>query len=211
MVPYTRIYQASTSELYGLVQEIPQKETTPFYPRSPYACAKLYGYWIIKNYREAYNMFAVSGILFNHESPLRPERFVTQKIVMAAARIASGDTRRLQLGNLEIHRDWGWAPEYVEVMWKMLQHERPDDYVIATGRTVSLEYFVQKTFEQFDLDWRQHVQLDVNLLRPSDIRFGSADASFAAKQLGWQARFDVDFVIADMCKAAQGLPTPEVP
>jgi GDPmannose 4,6-dehydratase len=203
-----RFYNASSSECFGDTGTETASERTPFRPRSPYAVAKVCGHNLVTNYREAYQLFACNGILFNHESPLRPERFVTQKIVMAAARIASGDPRRLQLGNLEIHRDWGWAPEYVEVMWKMLQHDRPDDYVIATGRTVSLEYFVQKTFKQFGLDWRQHVQQDVTLLRPSDIRFGSADASFAATQLGWQACFDVDFVISEMCKAAQNLSTP---
>jgi GDPmannose 4,6-dehydratase len=146
-------------------------------------------------------MHASTGILFNHESPLRPERFVTRKIVMAACRIAAGDRAPLRLGNLDIHRDWGWAPEYVEVMWRMLQQDQPDDYVIATGRTASLQYFVEKVFEHFGLRWQSHVEQDPGLLRPSDVRYGAADASFAAAQLGWRAAHDVDYVVENMCRA----------
>ena len=147
-------------------------------------------------------MHACTGILFNHESPLRPERFVTQKIVRAASRIAAGDAGKLTLGNLDIHRDWGWAPEYVEAMWQMLQQDDPVDLVIATGRSVSLEYFVAAAFCAFGLDWRQHVQQDRALLRPSDIKYGAADATLAHQRLGWKATMDVDRVVAEMCRAA---------
>ena len=153
------------------------------------------------NYRDAYGLFACTGILFNHESPLRPERFVTQKIVRTAARIANGSANKLRLGNLDIHRDWGWAPEYVEAMWLMLQQDQADDFVIATGRTVSLEYFVEKTFTHFGLDWREHVESDKLLLRPSDIQFGSGSPAKAKQLLGWQSTLDVDGVISNMCSA----------
>jgi GDPmannose 4,6-dehydratase len=196
-----RFYNAGSSECFGDTGTTAANESTPFRPRSPYAVAKACAHNLVANYRQAYGLFACTGILFNHESPLRPERFVTQKIVAAARRIAAGDTAPLKLGNLDIHRDWGWAPEYVEVMWHMLQQERADDYVIATGRTASLEYFVQKAFEYFKLDWRRHVETDPGLLRPSDIRHGAADATYVAKQMGWRAAHDVDFVIEQMCKA----------
>ena len=158
---------------------------------------------MVANYREAYGLRACTGILFNHESPIRFERFVTQKIVRAAARIASGKLERLQLGRLDIYRDWGWAPEYVEVMWRMLQQDRLDDFVIATGRSVSLEYFVEQAFAYMNLRWRDHVDLNDALLRPTDIRHGSADPSHAARQLGWRAQHDVDYVISEMCKSAR--------
>lgn len=196
-------YNAGSSECFGDTGGIPATEATPFRPRSPYAIAKTSAHNLVANYREAYGLRACTGILFNHESPLRPERFVTQKIVRAAARIAAGHAERLQLGRLDIYRDWGWAPEYVEVMWRMLQQDQLDDFVIATGRSVSLEYFVQQTFACMNLRWRDHVDLDDSLLRPTDIRHGSADPSHAARQLGWKAKHDVDYVISDMCQAAR--------
>lgn len=198
-----RLYNASSSECFGDTGTEVANEQTPFRPRSPYAVAKVCGHNLITNYREAYQLFACNGILFNHESPLRPERFVTQKIVMAAARIAAGDRRRLRLGNLEIHRDWGWAPEYVEVMWRMLQQERPDDYVIATGRTVSLQYFVERAFAHFDLDWKAHTEQDPQLLRPSDIRYGAGNPTRAREKLGWQSTCDVDGVVDALCASAR--------
>ncbi len=196
-------YNAGSSECFGNTDDIPATETTPFRPRSPYAIAKTSAHNLVANYREAYGLRACTGILFNHESPLRSERFVTQKIARAAARIAIGQTERLQLGRLDIYRDWGWAPEYVEVMWRMLQQERFDDFVIATGRSVSLEYFVEQVFSCMNLRWRDHVDLNDSLLRPTDIRYGSADPARAALQLGWRAQFDVDFVISEMCKSAR--------
>ena len=196
-----RFYNAGSSECFGDTAGHPATEATPFRPRSPYAVAKVCAHNLVANYRDAYRMHASTGILFNHESPLRPERFVTRKIVMAACRIAAGDRAPLRLGNLDIHRDWGWAPEYVEVMWRMLQQDRPDDYVIATGRTSSLQYFVQKAFEYFGLHWQSHIEQDPNLLRPSDVRYGAADASFASAQLGWRAAHDVDYVVEKMCQA----------
>lgn len=194
-----RFYNAGSSECFGDVGDIAADESTSFKPRSPYAVAKSSAHWMVSNYREAYDLFACTGILFNHDSPLRPERFVTQKIVRAASRIASGRGEKLRLGNLHIHRDWGWAPDYVEAMWLMLQQEKPDDFVIATGRTVSLEYFVEKTFAHFDLDWKLHVESDPSLLRPSDIRFGRANPAKAAGILGWRSHLDVDGVIEKMC------------
>jgi GDPmannose 4,6-dehydratase len=201
-----RLYNAGSSECFGDTGTSPANESTPFRPRSPYAVAKACAHNLVANYRDAYGLFACTGVLFNHESPLRPDRFVSQKIVRAASRIAAGDTTPLRLGNLDIHRDWGWAPDYVEVMWRMLQHSVADDYVIATGRTVSLEYFVQRAFAHFGLEWRRYVEQDQGLLRPSDIRYGAADASRAARKLGWQARHDVDAVITEMCCAASAIP-----
>lgn len=207
-----RLYNAGSSECFGDTGNRPATESTPFLPRSPYAVAKVCAHNLIANYREAYRMHACTGILFNHESPLRPERFVTQKIVRAACRIANGSRESLLLGNLDVHRDWGWAPEYVEVMWTMLQQEQAQDFVIATGRSVSLEYFVARAFESVGLDWRRHVRLDSTLLRPSDIRYGSADPSRASHLLGWQAKRQVDDVIDAMCRAAEadlrGTPPP---
>lgn len=198
-----RLYNAGSSECFGDTGTQPATEATPFQPRSPYAVAKACAHNLVANYREAYRMHACTGILFNHESPLRPERFVTQKIVRAACRIANGSGESLLLGNLNIHRDWGWAPEYVEMMWLMLQQEQPQDYVIATGRSVSLKYFVARAFESVGLEWRQHVRLDSTLLRPSDIQYGSADPSRASHLLGWQAKYQVDDVINAMCRAAE--------
>ena len=198
-----RFYNAGSSECFGDTGSQPATEATPFQPRSPYAVAKACAHNLVANYREAYRMHACTGILFNHESPLRPERFVTQKIVRAACRIANGSGESLSLGNLDIHRDWGWAPEYVEAMWLMLQQEQAQDCVIATGRSVSLEYFVARVFESVGLEWRKHVRLDSTLLRPSDIRYGSADPSRASQLLGWRATRQVDDVINAMCEAAQ--------
>ena len=197
-----RFYNAGSSECFGDTGTAVASEATPFRPRSPYAVAKSCAQNLVSNYREAYKLFACTGILFNHESPLRPTHFVTQKIVRSAARIAAGSNERLRLGNIEIHRDWGLASEYVEAMWAMLQRDEPEDFVIATGRTVSLAHFVQNTFAFFDLDWAQYVALDPSLLRPSDIRYGAADPTLARERLGWSARSDVDDVIHHMCRAA---------
>lgn len=198
-----RFYSAGSSECFGdAPRDVAVDEHTPFRPRSPYAVAKVCAHNLVSNYREAYRLFVCTGILFNHESPLRPERFVTQKIVQAACRIAHGSDEVLRMGNLDIHRDWGWAPDYVEAMWRMLQQPEPADFVVATGRTVSLRYFVERAFEWFKLDWQQHVEQDPALLRPSDIRFGAADPSRAYDVLGWKARHDVDHVIDKMCRHA---------
>lgn len=197
-----RFYNAGSSECFGDTGSQRANEDTPFRPRSPYAVAKVCAHNLVANYREAYGLFACTGILFNHESPLRPARFVTQKIIQSACRIAADSGETLQLGNLDIHRDWGWAPDYVRAMWLMLQADEPHDFVIATGRTVSLAYFVEKAFGYFGLDWRAHVRTDASLLRPSDIERGAADASRAAQQLGWTARYSVDDVIQAMCRAA---------
>ncbi len=197
-----RFYSAGSSECFGDTGVAPATEASPFRPRSPYAVAKACAHNLVANYREAYHLYACTGILFNHESPLRSERFVTQKIVSAACRIAHGAGEKLLLGNLDIHRDWGWAPEYVEAMWLMLQQDGPEDVVIATGRTVSLEYFAARAFGYFGLDWKQHVQTNPALLRPSDIRYGAASPTRAAASLGWRAGADVDTVIDRLCAAA---------
>jgi GDPmannose 4,6-dehydratase len=198
-----KLYSAGSSECFGDTGTLRATESTPFRPRSPYAVAKACAHNLVANYREAYGMHASTGILFNHESPLRPVRFVTQKIVRSAASIAQGKASALTLGNLDIHRDWGWAPEYVEAMWHMLQQPEPGDCVIATGRTASLEEFVALAFSHFGLDWRQHVRHDATLLRPSDIRFGAADPSLARDRLGWQARVTLEECVARMCRAAE--------
>ena len=198
-----RLYNAGSSECFGDTGTTPANEDTPFRPRSPYAVAKVCAHNLVANYRDAYRIYGCTGILFNHESPLRPARFVTQKIVQAAARIAAGSTETLQLGNLAIYRDWGWAPEYVQAMWLMLQQDDPTDFVIATGRTVSLSYFVEKAFAHFDLDWHDYVQTDDTLLRPSDIAYGAGDPGLAAKLLGWAAQRDVDGAITAMCLDAR--------
>ena len=183
-----KFYQASSSEMFGKVQEIPQRETTPFYPRSPYGVAKLYAHWIAVNYREAYNLFACSGILFNHESPRRGETFVTRKITKAAARIKLGLQQDLYLGNLDAKRDWGYAGDYVEAMWLMLQQEEPDDYVIATGETYTVREFLEVAFGYLDLDWKRHVKIDPKYYRPTEVDLLIGDASKAKKQLGWQPK-----------------------
>ena len=200
-----RLFNAGSSECFGDTRGTPANEDTPFRPLSPYAVAKVCAQNLVTNYRTAYGLFACTGILFNHESPLRPERFVTQKIVHGAAAIAAAKGGELKLGNLDISRDWGWAPEYVEVMWRMLQEPTPDDFVIATGRTVSLEYFVSRVFQNFDLDWRKHVSVDDALRRPSDIHIGAANPGKAAAALGWKAQFDVDQVIDAMCSASRAI------
>ncbi|HEV2642064.1 MAG TPA: GDP-mannose 4,6-dehydratase [Candidatus Elarobacter sp.] len=196
-----RFYSAGSGEVFGDTNGAPATETTRFAPRSPYAVAKAASYWQVTNYREAYNLFACTGILFNHESPLRPERFVTRKIVAAAARIAAGSAERLMLGNIDIERDWGWAPEYVEAMWLMLQQDRAEDYVIATGVTKPLREFVAAAFACFDLDWRQHVRTDDSLLRPADIHHGAADPTKARTALGWTARSHLADVVRMMADA----------
>lgn len=197
-----RLYNAGTSECFGDTGYERANESTAFHPKSPYAVAKASAHQLIATYRESYGLYACTGILFNHESPLRLERFVTQKIVRSAARIALGSSQKLQLGNLDINRDWGWAPEYAEAMWLMLQQDRADDFVIATGETVSLQYFVERAFQYFDLDWRQHVVSAPGLQRPSDIRMGRADPSKAKTVLGWSAKTHVDGVVDLMCAAA---------
>jgi GDPmannose 4,6-dehydratase len=182
-----KVYHAGSSECFGDTQGEPATESTPFYPMSPYAVAKSSAYWLVNNYREAYRLFACTGILFNHESALRPERFVTQKIVRAVKRIAQGSTEKLKLGRLDIARDWGWAPEYVEAMWLMLQQEKPHDFVIATGVTMSLEEFVQVAFAEAGLNWRHYVEQDPTLFRPTDLAMGRADPAKADRELGWKA------------------------
>jgi GDPmannose 4,6-dehydratase len=196
-----KFYQASSSELYGLVQETPQKETTPFYPRSPYACAKAYAFYMVRNYREAYGFFACNGILFNHESPRRGETFVTRKITRAATRISQGLQEKLFLGNLEARRDWGYAPEYVEAMWLMLQQEKPDDYVIATGETHSVKEFVEEVFGLLGLDWRKYVELDRNYLRPTEVDTLLGDSSKAEKKLGWRPQVSFKDLVRIMVEA----------
>jgi GDPmannose 4,6-dehydratase len=182
----TRFYQASSSEMYGKVAETPQTERTPFHPRSPYACAKVYSFWQTINYREAYNLFACNGILFNHESPRRGETFVTRKITRAATRIKEGLQERLYLGNLEARRDWGFAGDFVEAIWRILQQDQPDDFVIATGETHSVREFVEAVFSLLDLDWRQYVEIDPRYFRPSEVDLLLGDATKARKELDWR-------------------------
>jgi GDPmannose 4,6-dehydratase len=184
----TKFYQASSSELFGKVQEVPQRETTPFYPRSPYACAKLYAYWITVNYREAYNLYACNGILFNHESPRRGETFVTRKITKAIASIKYGLQNKLYLGNLDSKRDWGFAGDYVEAMWLMLQQDNPEDYVIATGETYSVRQFLEEAFGYAGLDWQKYVEIDKRYFRPTEVDLLIGDASKAKKILGWEPK-----------------------
>jgi GDPmannose 4,6-dehydratase len=183
-----RFYQASSSEMYGKVVETPQNESTPFYPRSPYGCAKLYSHWQTVNYREAYNLFACSGILFNHESPRRGETFVTRKITRAATRIKLGLQGKLYLGNLDAKRDWGFAGDYVEAMWLMLQQDKADDYVIATGQTYSVREFLDEVFGHLDLDWNKYVEIDPKYYRPTEVDLLLGDASKALKVLGWKPK-----------------------
>ncbi len=211
-----RIYQASTSELYGEVQEVPQTETTPFYPRSPYGVAKLYGYWIIKNYRESYGMYACSGILFNHESPRRGETFVTRKITMGLSKISCGLQDVLLLGNLNAKRDWGHAKDYVEAMWLMLQQDSPEDYVIATGNQYSVREFVEKSANYFGMNivWqgegqdevgidkntgREVIKVDHKYFRPAEVESLLGDATKAKEQLGWEPKISFDELVEDMC------------
>jgi len=184
----TKYYQAGSSEMFGKVQEVPQKETTPFYPRSPYAVAKVYAHWITVNYRESYNIFACNGILFNHESPRRGETFVTRKVTRAVARILVGLEDEIYMGNLDSKRDWGYAKEYVEAMWLMLQQDKPDDYVIATGETHSVQEFVEEAFKLVGLDWQKYVKFDKRYLRPAEVDVLKGDASKAHKKLGWKPK-----------------------
>ena len=184
----TRFYQASSSEMYGKVVETPQTETTPFHPRSPYACAKVFSYWQTVNYREAYNMFAVNGILFNHESPRRGETFVTRKITRAATRIKEGLQEKLFLGNLDAKRDWGFAGDYVEAMWLMLQAKEPQDYVIATGETHSVREFLDEVFGHLGMDWSKYVEVDPRYFRPAEVDLLLGDATKARKELGWSPK-----------------------
>jgi len=183
-----RFYQASSSEMYGMVREIPQKETTPFYPRSPYGCAKVYSFWVTVNYRESYGLHASNGILFNHESPRRGETFVTRKITRAVAHIKAGLQDKLFLGNLDAKRDWGYAKEYVEAMWLMLQQPKPDDYVVATGETHSVREFLELAFAHAGLHWKKYVKLDARYLRPSEVDILIGDYSKARRKLGWKPK-----------------------
>ncbi len=193
-----RFYQASSSEMFGRVAEIPQRETTPFHPRSPYACAKVYSHWQTVNYREAYGLFASSGILFNHESPRRGETFVTRKITRAAARIKCGLQEKLWLGNLDARRDWGFAGDYVEAMWLMLQMETADDYVIATGETHSVREFLDEAFGRLDLDWNDHVEIDPRYYRPAEVDILVGDSSKARKALDWEPKVSFEELVALM-------------
>ncbi|MGN6626560.1 MAG: GDP-mannose 4,6-dehydratase, partial [Tepidisphaeraceae bacterium] len=184
----TRFYQASRSEMYGKVVETPQKETTPFYPRSPYACAKVYSFWQTLNYREAYDLYACNGILFNHESPRRGETFVTRKITRAAGRIKEGLQKKLYLGNLDAKRDWGFAGDYVEAMWLMLQQDKAEDFVIATGETYSVRQFLDEVFKHLDLDWHDYVETDPRYLRPTEVDLLLGDPTKAKQKLGWKPK-----------------------
>jgi GDPmannose 4,6-dehydratase len=199
--PEARFYQASSSEMFGKVRESPQKESTPFYPRSPYGVAKAYGHFITVNYRESYGLFACSGILFNHESPRRGLEFVTRKITHTAARIRLGLARELRLGNLDARRDWGFAGDYVRAMWLMLQAPQPEDYVIATGRTHSVEDCCRLAFEHVGLDWRAHVVQDPALLRPAEVEFLLGDASKARRELRWEPEVDFPALVRMMVDA----------
>jgi GDPmannose 4,6-dehydratase len=183
-----RFYQASSSEMFGKVVEVPQSEKTPFYPRSPYGVSKVFGYWITVNYRESYGLHASNGILFNHESPRRGETFVTRKITMAVARIKAGLQDKLMLGNLDARRDWGYAAEYVEAMWRMMQQDEPDDYVVATGETHSVREFVEIAFDRAGLDWERHVEIDPRFFRPAEVDLLVGDPAKAEQKLGWRPR-----------------------
>ncbi len=197
-----RFYQASTSEMFGKAQAVPQNEETPFYPRSPYGVAKLYGHWITVNFRESYNMFACSGILFNHESPRRGCEFVTRKISSGVARIHLGLQKKLMLGNLEAQRDWGFAGDYVEAMWQMLQLEHPDDFVIATGKAHSVQDFVKAAFEYVGIDdWQKYVEVDPRLFRPAEVDRLIGDASKASKHLGWRPRVTFEQLVGMMVES----------
>ena len=199
--PGIRFYQASSSEMFGKVREVPQHETTPFYPRSPYGVSKVYGHWITVNYRESYDLFAVSGILFNHESPRRGLEFVTRKVTHGAARVKLGLDRELRLGNLDAQRDWGYAPDYVRAMWLMLQQERPDDFLIATGRTHTVERLCELAFGALGLDWRDYVEVDPRFMRPAEVDLLVGDASKARAVLGWKPETSFEAMIELMVDA----------
>jgi GDPmannose 4,6-dehydratase len=197
----TKFYQASSSEMYGKVQEVPQKETTPFYPRSPYGCSKVYAYWITVNYREAYNMFACNGILFNHESPRRGETFVTRKITRAVARIISGKQKDLYLGNLDAKRDWGYAKDYVEAMWLMLQQDKPDDFVISTGETHTVREFLELAFGYVGLNYQDYVKNDPKYYRPTEVDLLIGDCTKAKEKLGWKPTITFKQLVRIMIEA----------
>jgi GDPmannose 4,6-dehydratase len=199
--PKARFYQASSSEMFGKVQETPQHEATPFYPRSPYGVAKLYGHWITVNYRESYDLYAVSGILFNHESPRRGIEFVTRKVTDGVARIALGLATELRMGNLEARRDWGYAGDYVDAMWRMLQQDQPADYVIGTGETHSVEDLVRVAFERVGLDWRKHVTIDPRFYRPAEVDLLLADPRKAKDELGWSPTVSFEGLVHMMVDA----------
>ncbi|SRR5579875_1445678 len=196
-----RMYQAGSSEMFGQAPEVPQRESTPFHPRSPYACAKVYAHWQTVNYREAYGMFAVNGILFNHESPRRGENFVTRKITRSATRIKLGLQQKLMLGNLEARRDWGFAGDYVEAMWLMMQQENPDDYVIATGESHSVREFLELAFARVGLDWQKYVELDPRFLRPAEVDNLRGDSSKARRILNWSPKVTFEQLVALMIDA----------
>jgi GDPmannose 4,6-dehydratase len=212
--PQARFYQASSSEMFGKVREIPQRETTPFHPRSPYAVAKVYGHFITVNYRESYDLFACSGILFNHESPRRGLEFVTRKISQGVARIKLGLDTELRLGNLQAKRDWGFAGDYVRAMWLMLQQDQPEDFVVGTGRTHSVEEFVRIAFDHVGLDWRAHVVVDPKFYRPAEVDFLLADSTKARQQLGWEPQLNFEQLVtvmvdSDLELQERGLPVCE--
>ncbi len=202
---HTKFYQASSSEMFGKVLETPQTEKTPFYPRSPYAAAKVYSYWMTINYREAYDMFACNGILFNHESPRRGETFVTRKITMALARIKAGVQKNLYLGNLDAKRDWGFAGDYVEAMWLMLQENKPQDYVIATGETHSVKEFLDEAFNYAGLDWKKYVKIDKRYMRPTEVDLLLGDSSKARRDLGWKPKVNFKQLVKMMVDADMAL------
>jgi len=197
----SKFYQASSSEMFGKVQEVPQRETTPFYPRSPYGAAKVYAYWITVNYRESYGLFACNGILFNHESARRGETFVTRKITRAAARIKVGLQDKIYLGNLDAKRDWGYAKEYVEAMWLMLQQDQPEDYVIATGKTHTVGEFLEEAFAYAGLNWRNHLEIDSKYYRPTEVDLLIGDPSKAKRQLGWEPKTSFSELVRHMVDA----------
>lgn len=196
-----RFYQAGSSEMYGKVQEVPQKETTPFYPRSPYACAKVYAHWQTVNYRESYGMFACNGILFNHESPRRGETFVTRKITRAIARIVAGRQKKIYMGNLDSKRDWGYAKDYVRAMWLMLQQDQPDDYVVATGETYSVREFLDIAFKYVNLDWQDYIEFDERYLRPAEVDLLIGDPAKAKQKLGWEPSVTFEQLVQLMVEA----------
>ena len=201
LVEKCRYYQASSSEMFGKVQEVPQTEKTPFWPRSPYGCAKMYAYWLTVNYRESYNLHASNGILFNHESPRRGETFVTRKITRAATRIKMGLQDCLYMGNIDAKRDWGYAKEYVEMMWMMLQQDKPDDYVVATNETHSVKEFIQETFSLLGLDWEKYVKYDARYERPSEVDLLIGDPAKAKRQLGWEPKVRFKELVKIMTEA----------
>jgi GDPmannose 4,6-dehydratase len=197
----TRVYQAGSSEMFGLVQENPQRETTPFHPRSPYGVSKVFGHWIAVNYREGYGMHVSNGILFNHESPRRGENFVTRKITLGVAAIKKGQTKELRLGNLDAQRDWGFAKDFVEAMWLMLQQDTPGDYVVATGETHSVREFCEEAFGCVGLDWKEHVKIDPKYFRPAEVDLLLGDPSRAKAKLGWQPKVTFKELVKLMVEA----------